>query len=893
MNKIFLPLALSILWNFTALFAQKEIPLTSAPAPAGVVWNTPERQYFSPIFQTEVVTNTARPTLAAYLPDPARANGTAVIVAPGGGFHAHSINSEGIDVAKWLAERGVAAFVLKYRLVPTGQDGVLEFIQKVADREKMERDAAPIIALAKADGLAAIEYVRSHAAEFGVKPNRIGIMGFSAGGTVAGSAAFEYTAASRPNFAAPIYPAMQVVNTAKVPADAPPIFIAVARDDVFGFQKHCTALFDQWNAAGKSAELHVYDEGGHGFGMRKQNLPSDHWIERFGEWLDARGWLKNYRDLNHNGKKDPYEDSTLPIEKRVDNLLTQMTLEEKAGQMFITGVPVNKDGSLDFNPSLVTGFAAMRPAAKDHVANLKMTHFNLWQIPDNPVLLAEWSNRLQKFAEKTRLGIPVSIASDPRNHFSNNIFAMSAVGFSMWPECPGFAAIGDEKLMERFADIVRQEYLAVGIRESLHPQIDLATEPRWPRISGNFSEDAHLTARMVTAYIKGLQTSNLQNGVACMTKHFPGGGPQKEGLDPHFPFQKGQVYPGKNFAYHLIPFEAAFKAGTSAIMPYYGIPVGQTNEEVAMSFNKSIITTLLREKYQYDGVVCTDWSLITDTKTPGWTWPARAWGVEKLSEKERVKKAIDAGVDQFGGENCPQYITDLVKEGALTEARIDQSVRRVLRQKFQLGLFDDPFVDEAKAAVLVGNADFQKEADAAQRRSLTLLKNSKNTLPLQKTGLKIFVKNVKPEVVARYGTVVTDPKQADFALVRLNTPWIPVKTDIPMAQGFHHGDLDFKGKDLQDVLDVCKAVPTIVDIYLDRPAVFPEINAAARAVVANYGASDAAVLDVIFGRAQPEGNLPFELPSSMEAVRNQKEDLPHDSKNPLYPFGFGLRYKTN
>lgn len=599
----------------------------------------------------------------------------------------------------------------------------------------------------------------------------------------------------------------------------------------------------------------------------------------------------DYRDLNKNGKKDVYEDAAQPIEKRVNDLLAQMTLEEKAGQMFINGAPVNRDGSLEFDPAKVEGFAARLPAATERIEKLHMSHFNLWQIPANPVTLAEWHNKLQKHAENTRLGIPVTIASDPRNHFSNNIFAMAANGFSQWPETPGFAAIGDEKLVERFADIVRREYLAVGIRESLHPQIDLATEPRWPRISGNFSEDAHLTARMVTAYLKGLQTDDLRNGVACMTKHFPGGGPQKEGLDPHFPFQKGQVYPGKNFDYHLIPFEAAFKAGTAAIMPYYGIPTGQTDEDVAMSFNKMIITTLLREKYKFDGVVCTDWGLITDMKTPAFVWPARAWGVEKLSEKERVKKAIDAGVDQFGGENCPEYVVQLVREGAITEARIDVSVRRLLRQKFQLGLFDNPYVAVEKVASLVGNADFQREADVAQRRSLTLLKNKGNVLPLKPTGLKIYIKNVKPEVAAQYGTVVQTPQEADVAIIRLNTPWVPVKTDIPMGQGFHHGDLDFKGRDLQEVLDLCKAVPTIVDIYLDRPAVIPEISKAAKALIGNYGASDAALLDVLFGKAKPEGKLPFELPSSMEAVRQQKEDVPYDSKKPLYRFGFGLSYR--
>lgn len=874
-----------------AVFSQEVVKLASAPAPESIVWKRPEATSYNATWSVNLVANVSEPTLTVYLPPAEKANGTAMIIAPGGGFHILSMDNEGKDVAKWCVERGIAAFVLKYRLVPTGDDPVAEFGQKLQDREKMDRDMLPLIALSKADGLSAIRHVRTHAAAYGVKPNRIGIIGFSAGGAVAGAAAFEFTPDSRPDFSVPVYPAMMVVNTEKVPEDAPPMFVAVTGDDVFGFQKQCTKLYDQYNAAGKSIELHIYPEGGHGFGMRKQNLPSDRWTTDLEEWLDGMGLLRNYRDLNHNGKMDVYEDATQPVEKRVDDLLGQMNLEEKAGMMFINGAPVNQDASLEFNPQKVNpGFTAMLPSAIDRINDLKMNHFNLWAIPGDPAILAKWYNKLQQAAARTRLGMPVTIASDPRNHFSNNIFAMTANGFSQWPETPGFAAIGDEKLVERFADIIRKEYMAVGIRESLHPQIDLATEPRWPRISGNFSEDAALTARMVTAYIKGLQGSDLKNGVACMTKHFPGGGPQKEGLDSHFPFHKGQIYPGKNFDYHLIPFEAAFKAGTAAIMPYYGVPVGQTSEDVGMSFNKSIITTLLREQYQYDGVVCTDWGLITDMKTPAFTWPARAWGVEGLSEKERVKKAIDAGVDQFGGENCPQHVIDLVKEGAIPESRLDQSVRRLLRQKFQLGLFDEPFVDENNVKSVFGNPESKRQADAAQRRAMTLLKNQRNTLPLKKPGMKIFVKNVSSEVAARYGTVVDAPEKADIAIVRLNTPWIPVETDIPMAKGFHHGDLDFKGKDLQDVLDICKAVPTVVDMYLDRPAVFPEINAAARAVLANYGASDEAVMDVIFGKARPEGKLPFELPSSMEAVRNQKPDVPHDSKDPLYPFGFGLKY---
>ncbi len=304
-----------------------------------------------------------------------------------------------------------------------------------------------------------------------------------------------------------------------------------------------------------------------------------------------------FRDLNKNGKLDIYEDPAQPIEKRIADLLKQMTLEEKAGMMFYSPVRVNADGSIEDKPT--TDFlASISPVGIKEIDKHHITHFNLFAVPA-PDTLAIWYNRIQQYEEKTRLGIPLTIASDPRNQGGAGIFAMSAKTFSMWPDPLGLAAIGDEKITKQFADISRQEYLAVGIRQGLHPQVDLATEPRWPRISGTFGEDAALSSRMTTAYIKGYQGEKLgSNSVATMTKHFPGGGPQKDGLDPHFQFQQGQVYPGNNFKYHLIPFEAAFKAGTAAIMPYYGVPMGQKDiEEVGFSYNKSIITELLRKKY--------------------------------------------------------------------------------------------------------------------------------------------------------------------------------------------------------------------------------------------------------------------------------------------------------
>jgi beta-glucosidase len=217
---------------------------------------------------------------------------------------------------------------------------------------------------------------------------------------------------------------------------------------------------------------------------------------------------------------------------------------------------------------------------------------------------------------------------------------------------------------------------------------------------------------------------------------------------------------------------------------------------------------------------------------------------------------------------------------------------RLLRLKFQLGLFDNPFVDEKKAGDIVGNAEFMKAGQDAQRRSLTLLKNDNHTLPLVPNKLKIYIKNINPKVAAEYGTIVDDPKQADIAIIRLQTPNYPVaeaKGNF-IAQLFHFGDLDFKGQQLQDVLDLEKTVPTVVDIYLDRPAVIPEISKNAKALIANFGSNDAALLDVVFGKYKPQGHLPIEMPLSMDAVRNQKEDMPYDSKDPLYKFGYGLSY---
>jgi acetyl esterase/lipase len=275
-----------------AAHAQKVIRLYSGAAPGSEKWTHQEKEYFSPIWNTQVVTNVSQPTLTVFAPEASTANGTAVIICPGGGFHALSINSEGVDVAKWLSARGVTAFVLKYRLVPTGEDGVKELMGKITNRQKMDEDNAAVIPLACADGLAAVSYVRRHAAEFGVSPARIGLMGFSAGGTVTASVAFNYTGESRPDFLAPVYAYMGAVKESAVPTDAPPMFVVAASDDQLGLAADSIRLYSAWLGAKKPVEIHMYSKGGHGFGMRKQNLPSDHWIERFGDWLQSQSLLK-------------------------------------------------------------------------------------------------------------------------------------------------------------------------------------------------------------------------------------------------------------------------------------------------------------------------------------------------------------------------------------------------------------------------------------------------------------------------------------------------------------------------------------------------------------------------------------------------------------------------
>ncbi len=574
----------------------------------------------------------------------------------------------------------------------------------------------------------------------------------------------------------------------------------------------------------------------------------------------------------------PWLDADLPVDERVQLLLDAMTIEEKAGLFFHTMIAI---GDLEEpNPVFAT------PSAREFLETKRMTHFNLLGAAPTGREIAAWQNALQRLAASTRLGIPVTLSTDPRHSFSENPGASILAGpFSQWPETLGLAATRDEALVERFADIARQEYTAVGLRVALHPQVDLATEPRWARQTATFGEDAELSGRLGAAYIRGFQGASFGPGsVSTMTKHFPGGGPQKDGEDPHFPYGREQVYPGGEFELHLKPFEDALAAGTRQMMPYYGMPVGTEYEEVGFGFNKSVITGLLRERYGFDGVVCTDWGLISDSEIFGQPFPARAWGVEHLTPRERMKKVLDAGADQFGGEANPELLLELVAEGEVTEARLDVSARRILREKFELGLFENPYVDEDAADDIVGRAEFRAAGEDAQRASITVLSNN-GALPFAR-GRKLYVEGIDAEVAASFGEVVETPGEADLAIIRLHAPF--EERETMFENFFHAGSLAFSEQVIAHVREVAAAVPTVVDVLADRPPILTPIVEAAAAVTVNWGASGAALLDVLSGAFPAQGALPFDLPRSMAAVEASRPDVPFDTADPLFRFGHGL-----
>ncbi|PNI08336.1 beta-glucosidase [Arthrobacter sp. AFG7.2] len=592
-----------------------------------------------------------------------------------------------------------------------------------------------------------------------------------------------------------------------------------------------------------------------------------------------------YRDLNGNGVLDPYEDPRLDPSTRAKDLLMRLSVEEKAGLLFntvmVVGEVADHDTASPFGPE----------SPRDFVVGRAINHFNIGRFP-SARHMARWQNAMQELAELTPHGIPITFATDPRHGFAQNDGMAFATGsFSQWPEPMGLAALGDPAVMSDFAETARSEYVAVGLRAALHPQIDLASEPRWARQLQSFSSNSAVTSEYGALLIAGLQGGKLSStSVACTAKHFPGGGAQEDGEDPHFPQGKAQIYPGGNFNEHLAPFSAAIDAGISAIMPYYSLAKelvinGIEVEEVGFSYNKYLITSLLREQLGFDGVVLTDWQLVTDLEVFGLPFPAKAWGVEHLSPLDRVEKLFDAGVDQLGGESCTELVLELLASGKLSPERVDASVLRILRVKFELGLFDNPYVDADKVNEVVGSEPFRAAGHRAQAESITILKNE-GLLPLA-PGTRIYVEGVDPAVVIHQAILVPEIADADVALVRLAAPFEP-RNEYFLDAMTHQGSLDFPDEEIARVRALAAELPVILDVYLERAAILTPFEDIATAITANFGASDAALLDALTAAIPPKGRLPIELPRSMAAVEVSHPDVANDTEDPLYPYGAGL-----
>tara|TARA_B100001175_G_scaffold282160_1_gene261035 strand:+ start:12888 stop:14828 length:1941 start_codon:yes stop_codon:yes gene_type:complete len=592
---------------------------------------------------------------------------------------------------------------------------------------------------------------------------------------------------------------------------------------------------------------------------------------------------EKFRDLNKNYKLDIYEDHRIDSVKRSEDLINQMNLEEKIGQMFHPPFILKPDLLMFLYEIAIRG----NNLTESQILFNHISHFNLYGNP-SPEELAKKINELQKIASRTRLGIPITISSDPIHEVpkGGGVASFSIDGFSKWPSQLGFAATNNPLVVKKFGEIAKEEYLAVGIRTALHPMSDLATEPRWARNFGTFGSKATLSNEMTLAYMNGFQGNEINNkSVHTMVKHFPGGGPQEDGLDPHLFSGKNQTYPGNNFDYHLIPFKGAIENNLKIIMPYYGIPVAQTSEDVAMAYNKYILTDLLREQLDFDGVICSDWGIIT----------GRHWGVGSLSVEERYKKSINAGIDQYGGESDTSYLIKLVKENKISEERINESVKRILINKFELGLFDNPYVNENEVKYKVNTKENIEAGLEAQRKSIVLLENN-GILPLKK-NTKIYIDGLDKDIGKEFGMVVSKPSEADVVVMYIHTVFngnqesgLNRVFDNFLSTLFPNGDLNFDNEIETKIKKYSQNNELVIVVDLNRPAILEDIKDYSSALIGTFGVLDKVIYEGIFGEFNPSGRLPFEIPSSMESVLNQKEDLPDDSLNPTYIYGYGISY---
>jgi beta-glucosidase len=632
-----------------------------------------------------------------------------------------------------------------------------------------------------------------------------------------------------------------------------------------------------------------------------------------------------FKDLNKNGQLDKYEDWRLSAEERSKDLLSKMSVEEKVGFMLISTTRMKNDRAFertsskepitsDFNEEdliqtnniftrqpLPYPMLAAAGTTKG-VTKLHLRHFIL-RANVEARTIAEWSNKLQALCEKTPLGIPAIVASNPRNHITKDAAIGTSVGvtpFSTWPGELGLSAMRDLDLTREFADIARQEWRSVGLRKGYMYMADLSTDPRWQRIEGTFGENAEWVAKMMTEIVMGFQGDSLTNSsVALTTKHFPGGGAGKGGQDPHFPWGKNEVYPGKMFENNLIPFKAAIKAGTSAIMPYYSVPVGTEFEPVAFAYNRDVIHDLLRVKLGFKGIINSDTGPIE----------MMPWGAEKLSIKERYKKTLQAGINLYSGSADPSQLLETIKSGEVKIELVDNSVMLLLEEKFRLGLFENPYVDETAVEKIAGSQQFRERANVALRKSIVLLRNDEKLLPL-KPGTKVYfesTQNKYGEKDLRQGQVfspnpnsheiefVKKPSDADVILLWVQPSGMPLFNSNGSAISL---SLSKNSVNVNHINQLTSIRPTILVINYTNPWVIDEIYSGKTdnkivGVLATFGTTVDALLDVVTGKFKPSGKMPFSTPISEKAVTDQKEDVPgylEGEDYPLFNYDEGMSY---
>jgi beta-glucosidase len=531
-----------------------------------------------------------------------------------------------------------------------------------------------------------------------------------------------------------------------------------------------------------------------------------------------------FKDLNKNAVVDVYEDWRLDVNTRAKDLASKMSVEQIAGLMLYSGhqsIPMPPMGMFKASyggKAFVESGAKPSDLTDQQIEFLKKDNLRHVLVTSlaSPEVAAIWNNNVQKLVEGIGMGIPANNSSDPRNGANKEAEynAGSGGAISQWPEELGLAATFDPNITLQFGSIASKEYRALGIATALSPQIDLATEPRWNRFVGTFGEDPYLATDMARAYVDGFQTSpqaiKAYDGwgnysVNAMVKHWPSGGPEEGGRDAHFAYGKFAVYPGNNFQMHLRTFtEGAFKLNGStkkaaAVMPYYTISYNQdtkNGENVGNGYSKFLVTDLLRNKYGYDGVVCTDWLVTANEGPKPDMFMGKSWGTEKLSVAERHYKVLMAGVDQFGGNNDAKPVLEAYAMGvkeygeSFMRKRFEQSAVRLLLNIFRVGLFENPYVDPNETKVIVGKPEFMKAGYDAQLKSIVLIKNQNKTLPIAKgktvyvpkrttpAGLNFFGAPVPEkteypvnlELIKRYYTVTDDPSKADFAMVFIKSP---------------------------------------------------------------------------------------------------------------------------